>query len=93
MDLEYRGVGRDMKIPYDIHRVIDDFLMVCSFVGNDFLPRVYCFDIKAGTLELLILLFKEQLRDCDHYLLHQGTINWVELLRLSKRLESFEKQA
>jgi len=44
MDLEYGVLV--MKIGYDINRVIDDFIMVCSFVGNDFLPRVFCFDIK-----------------------------------------------
>lgn len=47
-----------MKIPYNIDRVIDDFLLLFFLIGNDFLPRVYCFDIKQGTVELLIDTFK-----------------------------------
>lgn len=44
MDLEYRDLN--YKKPYDINRIIDDFLLICVFVGNDFLPRVFCFDIR-----------------------------------------------
>lgn len=50
-----------MKMPFIIDRVIDDFILLCFFVGNDFLPRVYCFDIRIGTIEALIELFKKHL--------------------------------
>jgi 5'-3' exoribonuclease 1 len=56
-DLEYREIP--MKVQYNVERVIDDFLLLFFLVGNDFLPRVYCFDIKQGTVELLIDTFKE----------------------------------
>lgn len=56
-DLEYREI--QMKVQYNVERVIDDFLLLFFLVGNDFLPRVYCFDIKQGTVELLIDTFKE----------------------------------
>lgn len=51
-----------MKIPYSIDRIIDDFILLCFFVGNDFLPRIYCFDIRIGTIEPLLELFKKHLK-------------------------------
>jgi 5'-3' exonuclease len=38
---EYLNLEFDqMKLPfkYDMERVIDDFILLCFFVGNDFIP-------------------------------------------------------
>lgn len=47
MDLEFSNI--EMKyLKYDIDSIIDDFILLCFFIGNDFLPRCHCFDIKQG---------------------------------------------
>lgn len=88
MDLEYQTVK--MKIAYDIDRIIDDFILLCFFIGNDFLPRVFCFDIRQGTLEALITLFKNNLQECDDYLTKRGQINWTQFTVFMKKLSEFE---
>ena len=55
---EYLEIKPKMKIEFDINRIIDDFIFLCFFVGNDFLPRIYSFQIRIGSLEKLIDLFK-----------------------------------
>jgi 5'-3' exoribonuclease 1 len=90
MDLEYSELKQKMKIPYNINRIIDDFIMICFFVGNDFLPRIYCFDIRLGTLEELILLFKKHLTQCQNYLHDRGNLDWKEFARLIEKLRDFE---
>lgn len=79
-----------MKIPYNINRIIDDFLLIFFFVGNDFLPRVYCFDIRQGTVEVLIDSFKEFLKNTKSYVSDCGKINWESFSNLMLLLSKFE---
>ena len=43
----------------DIQNMIDDFILLCCFVGNDFLPRLPSLIISDGALDVLIQLYKE----------------------------------
>ena len=45
-DLEYQTLKAEMKVPYDCQRILNDFVFLCFFIGNDFLPRCYCYDIR-----------------------------------------------
>ena len=36
LELEFRNPS--LPFPYDVERVIDDFVLFCMLIGNDFLP-------------------------------------------------------
>lgn len=88
---EYSPLAPQMKIPYDLRRVIDDFILLCFFVGNDFLPRIFCFDIREGSIESLIELFKKHLLKADSYMVDAGELNIQEFSKLLELLTGFEK--
>lgn len=49
--LEYKGYQSQMCIPFNLERIIDDFVFFCFFIGNDFLPSLSALDIAEGSLD------------------------------------------
>lgn len=63
-------------MPFDLERIIDDFVFFCFFIGNDFIPSLSALDIAEGSLDSLIDLYKELLPTMHDYITHAGTIHW-----------------
>jgi len=74
--IEYREVASEMKMKFDIERIIDDFVFFCFFIGNDFLPSLSALDISEGSLDRLITFYKECLPDMKDYITESGLIHW-----------------
>ena len=67
------------KIEFNVDRILDDFLALCNFVGNDFLPRLYTFQIRTGRFDTLLDCFKTFLTTTDSYISDEGVINFDAL--------------
>ena len=64
-----------LPFPFDLEALLDDFVFLCFFVGNDFLPRMPSLDIREGGLDLLLLLYTRLLPSLGGYLLKDGEVN------------------
>ncbi|EER19448.1 5'-3' exoribonuclease, putative [Perkinsus marinus ATCC 50983] len=68
-----------LPFPFDVERVIDDFVFMCFFVGNDFLPHLPSLNIRDGSIDQMICLYVEILPTLTDYLTCQGEVNLVQV--------------
>ena len=72
LDLEFREVAPSLPFEYNLERVIDDFIVLAVFIGNDFLPHLPDLHIHENGLERLFDVYMKMLPSLGmQSLLHQ----------------------
>ena len=82
----------NLPFPWDLERVLDDFVFLCFFVGNDFLPHLPSLEIREGALDDLITLYKELLPTFSGYITHDGKIDLGRAGVILKQVGELEEQ-
>lgn len=93
LELEFQELKQDgvLNFAFDLERVIDDFILMGFFVGNDFLPNLPRLHINEGALASMFRIYKDVLRQCDGYINEGGVIKLDRLARLLNELAKDEK--
>ena len=79
-----------LSFPFDMERVIDDFILMAFFVGNDFLPNLPNLHINEGALALMFKIYKSVLPKAGGYINERGVINLRRLGILLSELSHVE---
>lgn len=91
LELEFQQLKEPgaLTFPFDMERIIDDFILMAFFVGNDFLPNLPHLHINEGALALMFETYKTTLPMAKGYINDGGYIN---LERLGTLLDELQKQ-
>jgi 5'-3' exoribonuclease 2 len=76
--------------PFEVDRAVDDFVFMCFFVGNDFLPHLPSLSIHDGAINMLMELYKMALPSFGGYLTENGVPNLARTEELLKLVASRE---
>lgn len=93
LDLEFSSLKDTLPFEYNLERIIDDFVLLALFVGNDFLPHLPNLHIHDGALSLMFNIYKKTLMDSDGYLQDAGVLHAGRLQKILNQLtEAVEKE-
>lgn len=62
--------------PFDLERALDDWVFMCFFVGNDFLPHLPSLDIRENGIDTLIAIWRDNLPAMGGYLTKDGHVDF-----------------
>ena len=79
-----------LSFQFDMERVIDDFILMAFFVGNDFLPNLPNLHINEGALALMFKVYKSVLPKAGGYINDLGVIRVDRLALLLDELADVE---
>ena len=86
-DCDYSCVGG-----FDLERVIDDFIFLCFFVGNDFLPHLPSLEIRLGAIDTLCDLYKTTFPKLGGHICDGGRVHIGRCKTFCVELGSLEEQ-
>ena len=79
----------EQSFRFDLERALDDWVFMCFFVGNDFLPHLPSLDIRENGIDTLISIWRNNLPLMGGYVTKDGEVN---LHRVQYILDGLAKQ-
>lgn len=73
--LEVELKVENLPFEWDIEKAIDDWVFLCFFVGNDFLPHLPSLETREGAIDILIEIWKQVLPLMGGYMTRNGDVD------------------
>ena len=82
---------RELTLEQQKNKVFD-YIFLCFFLGNDFLPHFPAVNIRTGGVDKLLNAYKETIGDTNEYITDGKIINWNNVRKVVKFLADLEEE-
>lgn len=69
---------KNLQIVLDTDRVVDDFIFICSTMGNDFIPHMPSLDIYNNAIDMLMQTYVDIVASSNHYIVDRTTKHYID---------------
>eukprot|EP00056_Hartaetosiga_gracilis_P020841 m.21565 g.21565 ORF g.21565 m.21565 type:complete len:1259 (+) comp8733_c0_seq2:76-3852(+) len=91
LNMEFQDLEGKISFPYDFERLLDDWILLGFFIGNDFLPHLPNFHISEDIIPRMYELYKKTMTEVDGWITEGGTINMAHLQQLLRNFDSIDE--
>lgn len=92
LELEFLPIRNDISFDFSIEHIIDDWILMCFMIGNDFIPHSPYISINMNALTVLNRAYMSVLPQLDGYINEHGKLNLARLEIFMAKLGEFERK-
>ncbi|XP_076057715.1 5'-3' exoribonuclease 2 Rat1 [Oratosquilla oratoria] len=82
----------NLPFQYEFDRALDDWVFMCFFVGNDFLPHLPSLEIREGAIDRLVKLYKDCCYKTGGWVTDSGRVNMKRVQMILQNLGRVEDE-
>lgn len=90
LELEFQALKRTISFEFNVDNIIDDWVLMCFLVGNDFLPHLPNLHIAHNALPVLYQAYIDVMPTLEGYINEYGKLNLERFEKFLTRLSQFD---
>ena len=72
----------EMRVDFELKTVVNDFVVLCFFLGNDFIPKIPSLFIKHGGVDILLENYYNVAKETNEPIVKNDEINFCQLKKV-----------